>query len=508
MDKLARFGDEAATSSEADDRLVPFSSAPSPVEVYLSRLTSQCSKDAMGESLVLIARLLLSKDAKEPVDARAVPWHQLRPEHVDALRAQLIGKYAPASVNRHLSALRGVIKALRRTNVIGPARAAALLDFENQKNNRPLAGRCLSMIEVGALFRSCNGYPNAQRDAAILALAYGAGMRRNEVAEAKIEDYDRDRGKIRICGKGRKIRDVPLPPPAQAHLNAWLSLRSGQSFLEKTVLSPAAPLVCRGEGCSFSEANVPLTGDGVHAALEGIGKRAGIATFSPHDLRRTFITELLARGTDPITTARMAGHSDVKTTMLYDRRPETVAQAAAVSLGTGVPMPLPTLEEMFNVANPRRDLSEGLADLRRYFKAGMVQLVEVALPALIDCAEPPLASFHGGSQHQTYCKIAYSWLRLTEQAPIKIEGPYFAGRFDLAVPDQGLYVECGDTPARKVITCCMEHCKLLLLPFETNPPRGFLFSRRSGSDTAWEAARAKELAPLRAAVELLDDDLG
>lgn len=455
-----------------------------PLAAYLARLPAPRSKAAMQDSLKRIARVLLND---ERALAEDVPWAKLEPYHVDAILAKFTGAFAPATVNRHLSALRGMIKTLLRMQLIDADKAARLSDFKQLKNKRPLAGRCLSMDEIRALFAAAYGYPGFARDAAILALGYCAGLRRSEIAELRISNLNIAQGQVTVVGKGGKIRVVPLPAAALQHLNqlcvidlAFNKVKEGA--LIRRLGSTGKPLG-------------PLTDDGVYAVLVRLGKRAKLNNFSPHDLRRTYITELLDRGHDPITVARLAGHDDVKTTMLYDRRPERVARAAADSLDAEVPMPLPALEELFTASNALRteELLHRLPVLRGYFDEGLCAMREVKLPALEACVDKSRTGLRGGDDHKDLCLIAIEWLRQRGLTDYRIEGEYVAGRFDVAVADHSLYIECGDTPATKVIACLEHNKPVMLVPFSMPPSRGFLFTRRVGSEEAWARVKQAQL---------------
>lgn len=447
------------------DDLVP--RAPvSPVAAYLKRLPAEKSRAAMRASLICLARIVLNSDAAQPED---VPWRELGVHHVDAIVAVLADRYAPASANRHLSALRGLIKTLVRMDALPPERAAKLLDFSTFDNKRPLAGRVLSMEEIGKLFAACQ---ERFRDAAILALAYGGGLRRAEIAELQLESYFPATGIVRVTGKGGKIREVPLPAAARAHLREWLE-RRGESPDDKLLQRCAAR-----SGKSIGA----LSGAGVYAILERMGERAGVVSFTPHDLRRTFITELLARGVDVITTARIVGHEDTKTTMLYDRRPEEVARAGVALLA--VPMPLPTLDQMFTPQDPRGDLQTELPRLRRLLAERLITVHEVALS---DPTEDDRRYGSGGGGHHALCAYGAAWLKANGYKEIHSDSSYFAGRFDLASADRSVFVECGDTPSEKVVRCCENDRPLLLIPYDRAGVRGYLFKRAPDSAAAWAA---------------------
>ena len=76
----------------------------------------------------------------------------------------------------------------------------------------------------------------------------------------------------------------------------------------------------------------PLSSQSIYAVLQRVGSRAGVATFTPHDLRRSFIGDLLDAGVDISVAQALAGHAQVTTTQRYDRRPEAVRKAGAARL--------------------------------------------------------------------------------------------------------------------------------------------------------------------------------
>jgi integrase len=290
-----------------------------PVAAYLARLPSPRSRVALKYALDKIARIL--QPGYPAANAMSTPWQQLRVEHVDAIVAAL-SHYAPATMNQYLAALRGLIKTMGRLGLLTNEVQTRLLDFKSRKNDKPLSGRALEVTELRKLFAACDESPAGLRDAALLVLAFNAGMRREEIANAQIGWLVAD--EIRVIGKGGKIREVPIEPGARRRLAAWLTVSSPPNA------DPALPIIRR--TLRNGKPGGALTKTGIGEALRDIGERAGLAHFTPHDLRRTFVTELLARGVDVVTVARMAGHSDPVTTMLYDRRTKDTARAGAALL--------------------------------------------------------------------------------------------------------------------------------------------------------------------------------
>lgn len=296
-----------------------------PVTVFLTGYTSANSRRAMVSSLCAVASAISGREVTDP---RSVPWHELRFEHVGAVKAKMATTYASTTVNRHLTALRGIVKTCWRLGLVEREVYDRVADVKLMKASRPEAGRALSVEEVTQLFTSCDVPPTESlaklyaRDAALLALTLGCGLRRAEVCELHFSSYDLKQGCLHVHGKGDKYRVVYLPPKSKDRLDAWLKVRGDKP----------GHLVC-----PFTVTNEPMVGkplahQGLTYVLEKICLRSGIAGFSPHDLRRTFITRLLDKGADPLVVSKLAGHSNVQTTLKYDRRGEKAKQDAVTLL--------------------------------------------------------------------------------------------------------------------------------------------------------------------------------
>ena len=173
-------------------------------------------------------------------------------------------------------------------------------------------GRALSPVEAGKLFESAASDPNraaGARDAALLALAYGAGLRRAELAAVTLADLAGDA--LKVHGKGRRERLVYLGANGcAAAVNAWLRVRGKE----------AGPLFLAVNKGGKIGAGMSLRAIG--ARVQVLGERAGLGTISPHMLRRSFATQLLEAGNDLAVVADCMGHSRTDTTRIYDRRGE------------------------------------------------------------------------------------------------------------------------------------------------------------------------------------------
>ncbi len=256
------------------------------------------------------------------MDAQAFPWHELRHQHTAAIRSGLAERYAPSTANKMLAALRGVLRACWRLGLIDGETHQRTADVSAVSGNRLAQGRCLTAGEMRALFEICDRDPTPAggRDAALLAVLYGAGLRRSEVVGLDLAAYDRETGTLRIrSAKGNRDRITYLTGGAQHALEDWLGVRGGSD-------GPLFVPVRKGGNIHLCHR---MTSQAVYGLLQKRGEQAGVARFSPHDLRRTFVGDLLDAGADVSLVQKLAGHSQVTTTQRYDRRPEEAKRKAA-----------------------------------------------------------------------------------------------------------------------------------------------------------------------------------
>src|SRR3984893_1821836 len=195
-----------------------------PVAVYLARLAPS-SRRTMHAALNSIAGLL----SDDRCDAWSLAWEKLRDRHTTAVRALLAdGRYAPATANRHLPALRGVLKECWRLGYVSAEDFQRAADLEPVRGSRLPRGRALPPGGSRSLLAACEDFERdekpamAARDAAILALLYGSGLRRAEAVGLELADYDREAGTLKVRGKGNKERLAHLGDASQAALEAWL----------------------------------------------------------------------------------------------------------------------------------------------------------------------------------------------------------------------------------------------------------------------------------------------
>ena len=296
--------------------VVPTAPDRLPAAVYLARLAPG-SRRTMRGALDTMAALLTGHQA----DAMTCPWHLLRYPHTQAVRAALAARYAPSTCNKHLSALRGVLREAWRLGLVDGESYQRAVDLQGVRGSTIPAGRALFAAEVRALFEACaDRTPGGARDAAMLGLLYGAMLRRAEAVALDLDDYDAEGAALKVRrGKGRKERMAYLPAGGRAAVDAWLRVRGD---------APGPLLVpVRKGGLVMIRRLSPSAV--LYACRKRQRQAPGVSPFSPHDLRRTTIGNLLDAGVDLPTVQRLAGHAQVQTTARYDRRPEAVKRKAA-----------------------------------------------------------------------------------------------------------------------------------------------------------------------------------
>ena len=309
---------EAAAIAATEERATP-------AAVHLAGLAPG-SRPSTAAAFTRAARIAAGNDH---ADGLAFPWHRRPPDTLAAVRGRLAGSYAVSTANASLAAIRGALRAAWLAGELsrdGYERRSAAL---KRVGGRPAPGRVLNAAQVGKLFRTAADDPNAAtgaRDAALLAVLYGLGLRRAEAAVLELADLDPDAGTLRVRGKGRRERLAHLGTDgAAAAVSGWLAVRGNE---------PGPFLRAVNKGGRVLPGGMSPRAIGKRVAT--LGARAGLGTVSPHVLRRSFGTALLAAGNDLATVADCMGHASTDTTRNhYDRRGEA-AKAAAMST---IPVP-------------------------------------------------------------------------------------------------------------------------------------------------------------------------
>jgi len=245
-----------------------------------------------------------------------LPWHEIRYQHVEAIRSKLLeSELAPSTVNATLYAIRGVARAAFNLELMPADAYERIRNIRPAKGNRLPPGRALSVGEIGAMLDTCTNGVIGARDAALISLMYAAGLRRAEIAALSLEDFND--GELKVKGKGNRERLLYVDNGALYALMDWISVRGEHP-------GPLFNPITKGGEIQTRK----MTEQAIYNLLSKRAKEAGIGRFSPHDLRRSFISELLDRGADLSTVQQLAGHANVQTTAKYDRRGERAKKKA------------------------------------------------------------------------------------------------------------------------------------------------------------------------------------
>lgn len=252
-------------------------------------------------------------------DELRMPWHVVDYAHATVVRTRLAERLSPATANRMLAAMRGVLKNAFKLGLITSDHYTRAAMIEPVRGTRITKGRSLSSDELRALFDVCDpGTVGGARNAALLGLLFGAGLRRAEVVDLDLSNFDADAGTILIKGKGNKHRKGFVTNGSLEALDGWLAFRG-------SLPGPLFFPVRKG-----GRIETRRMSDGAIAELvRRLASKAKIATLSPHDARRTFVGILLDSGVDLATVQQLAGHASPATTQKYDMRPDRARRRAA-----------------------------------------------------------------------------------------------------------------------------------------------------------------------------------
>lgn len=299
-----------------------------PALVYLGKL-GEGSRPAMRGALEYLAGWMIPGATIE-----TFPWHVLRYRHTALIRSHLMQReivtskgrvvQSAANANKQLSALRGVLKEAWRLGQMDTDDYMRAVDLPNIAGGADeLTGRMMSMGEQIAIFAACSDSTAAgARDAAMFAVAIGLGLRRAEIAHLALDDYNPFESTVTVRrGKRNKTRTAYMPPGVIDAVNWWIRFRGQEPGPLFPHINKGGRIVMRG-----------LCAESVQKIFDKRSEQAKVRKFTPHDLRRTYISTLLDNGIDLATVQKMAGHANTATTARYDRRPAETRRKAARSL--------------------------------------------------------------------------------------------------------------------------------------------------------------------------------
>ena len=221
---------------------------------------------------------------------------------------------AAATYNQSRVAFRGVIRECFTMSLLDADTYQRLNLLEQQKVRNGRTSYA-SAEEVNALIEHISALPESNwrsRDLALIALLFGAGLRRNELATLKMVDIDFSNNALLIRGKGEKERVTALDKGAAKYLKGWLSRRKDEDALGEFVFSRVFKGGKIGEDC--------LSDFGIFSIVAARCLEAGMRVIGPHEFRHGHVTTLLDAGLDINYVSQNVGHSSTETTKRYDQR--------------------------------------------------------------------------------------------------------------------------------------------------------------------------------------------
>lgn len=290
----------------------PLNDVQAPVVLYLERLAPS-SRQTMRYVLQDAADRL----GVEDVTIDEFPWHQLQPGHITALVAALRADgYAPNTSSLYVNAIRGVMNQAWQQSLITQDHLLKIRAVKAGGGTRLSKGRNLRRTLIRELMDVCAADPRPQglRDAAIIAILYGSGMRKSESVNLELSQINVAERSLQVMGKGNKELIKFAPAWAFEKVEAWLAFR--RAHLPEGVDDDDFLFnrIRRGNHITRER----ITKHAIYYIAKQRGKQVGV-DIMPHDFRRSFITRVIEEY-DVSIAQKLAHHANIATTVSYDMR--------------------------------------------------------------------------------------------------------------------------------------------------------------------------------------------
>ncbi|MFA6109234.1 MAG: tyrosine-type recombinase/integrase [Candidatus Latescibacterota bacterium] len=288
------------------------------------RRYSSCTVDSYRSDLRQFARFLYPR----LTDVR-LPLAAIRPELIAAFLEELRHRgLRPDSLARKLSAIRSCFRYLVRSGVAS-ANPAGALEVVRTGGQAP-APLSLAAVEEALTLPTASPFRGA-RDRAILEALYGGGICLAELVGLNLTALDLDRGTVRVTGRGRRERAVPIGGPAVAAMRQYLKQRAELLIGLDIARVDAGALFVNGRGRRLDRRTVQRL---VHRRLSQV---VSDGQLSPRTLRHTYTIHLLEAGADAVSVTGLLG------------------RVTPASVSSRMPIPLDRLREIYALAHPRAD---------------------------------------------------------------------------------------------------------------------------------------------------------
>lgn len=313
--RLFAVPDPTGHDNSAVQHSAPVEPMQSPYRTYLDTL-SPSTRRSNAYRLQTVAALLWPG-----VPAPEAPWHELDAGALVNLRARLCERYRFDTVGNYMAVAKGTVKAAWLLGLVSSDVWARAQAVEAPRGTALPAGHWVDDDDWARLFAFIAEDTSAAgvRDLAIFAVLRGSGCRRAELLALDLDDWDHARAVLRFrTAKGNRQRESACPAWVRGPMAAYLRLRGPMP----------GPLFVRLRGVSLPHSE-RLSYEGVHYLFKARCRAVGLGDLTMHDTRRGYVSSALEAGIDPVAIARQVGHSQVQTTMRYDRRPLAQLQEMA-----------------------------------------------------------------------------------------------------------------------------------------------------------------------------------
>jgi integrase/recombinase XerC len=291
-----------------------------PLTLYLARL---------APSSQLTMRYVLQDAADrlgfEEINLEDIDWHLLQPEHVMALVAVLREDgYAPNTSSLYVNAVRGVMNEAWRISLISQEHLLKMRSVKATAGTRLSQGRNLRRTLIRELMDVCAADPRPQglRDAAVIGILYGSGMRKSESVNLDLAQVNFAERSLRVMGKGNKELIKYAPAWAFAKLQAWLEFRREHLKEGEQDDNFLFNRIRRGSHITRER----ITKHAIYYIARQRGEQVGVKIM-PHDFRRSFITRVIEEH-DLSIAQKLAHHTNIQTTASYDVRDDNERRRA------------------------------------------------------------------------------------------------------------------------------------------------------------------------------------
>ena len=311
----------------------PINAFINPACLYIATLQEGASRKTGRDFLRILARIMRWDDWA------VAPWWKLTATETTYIRACLVRDYAPATARLAVNMLKGVLKQAFRVGLTDADTYQRAVMLPSVKGRSAVAGRMLTEEEVQKLAEEIGRLPSPRGVmlSALFATALGGGLRREELAILKVDDFSADDVHLLVHGKGRRERVQALPPWAGKTLRRWATLRATLGLVTPFLFVQVSATQVRDHG---------LSPWGVWCTITSVVKELHMEHFTPHDLRRTFASRMIDE-TDLVSVSKLMGHSNIQMTAHYDRRGTKAAEKAVAGLAAWGfdSVPVPAIEE-------------------------------------------------------------------------------------------------------------------------------------------------------------------